>query len=440
MKAREAVFVSLQKYETGSKYLNIEADAAIRRNALQGADRALYTALLYGTVERRITLDYILSLLSDRPLEQIDPNIRRILRLSLYQLCYMDRIPAYAVLYDAGALTRRFARNDAVPFVNAVLRAYLRRKATLPFPKQTEDPIQYLSITYAYPAWLCDLFVRQYGLSRTEKILHGFSVPPTLTLFTNTQRLSREELLRRLMQDGIDAIPTTYSPYGVRLREHVPLSEISPLQQGLCFVQDEASQIAACALGALPGDTVLDACACPGVKSFATALCMQNRGTLIACDLHENKLALVQRGAQALGLDCIQTQQRDSGVPDTALLQAFDRVLCDVPCSGLGVLSKKPDIRDKDPTSIARLPNVQKRILDACAPYVKPGGTLLYATCTLNAAENEEQIQAFLQRNPLFQKDSFSIGTRLCNGYATLLPDEMPGLDGFYIAKLRRMQ
>ena len=141
MKAREAVFVSLQKYETGSKYLNIEADAAIRRNALQGADRALYTALLYGTVERRITLDYILSLLSDRPLEQIDPNIRRILRLSLYQLCYMDRIPAYAVLYDAGALTRRFARNDAVPFVNAVLRAYLRRKATLPFPKQTEDPI-----------------------------------------------------------------------------------------------------------------------------------------------------------------------------------------------------------------------------------------------------------------------------------------------------------
>ena len=289
MKAREAVFVSLQKYETGSKYLNIEADAAIRRNALQGADRALYTALLYGTVERRITLDYILSLLSDRPLEQIDPNIRRILRLSLYQLCYMDRIPAYAVLYDAGALTRRFARNDAVPFVNAVLRAYLRRKATLPFPKQTEDPIQYLSITYAYPAWLCDLFVRQYGLSRTEKILHGFSVPPTLTLFTNTQRLSREELLRRLMQDGIDAIPTTYSPYGVRLREHVPLSEISPLQQGLCFVQDEASQIAACALGALPGDTVLDACACPGGKSFATALCMQNRGTLIACDLHENK-------------------------------------------------------------------------------------------------------------------------------------------------------
>lgn len=440
MNTRQAAFVSLQKYENGGKYLNIEADTAIRRNALEGADRALYTNIVYGTVERRITLEYLLAQLCDRPLAKIDRNVAIILRMSLYQLRYLDRVPAYAVLQEAGELTRRFAAQSAVGFVNAVLREYERRGAEIAMPSPQADFVRYLSVTYSYPAWFCALLVRCYGKRRAEAILKAFEKNPPLTLFPNLLKTDRAGLLRALRAEGIACEETRYSPYGVRLSRHVPIDAITPLAQGLCFVQDEASQLAALALGAAPAQTILDSCACPGGKSFALALLCGDKAKIISCDLHENKLSLVRRGAEKLSIASVEAQARDSGAFYPPFENAFDRVLCDVPCSGLGVLSKKPDIREKKEEEIERLPAVQRRILENCARYVRPGGELVYSTCTVHPAENEEQIKAFLREHPEFSLQPFMLGQETVQGMQTLLPDRYAGMDGFFIAKLRKTE
>ena len=440
MNTRQAAFVSLQKYENGGKYLNIEADTAIRRNALEGADRALYTNIVYGTVERRITLEYLLAQLCDRPLAKIDRNVAIILRMSLYQLRYLDRVPAYAVLQEAGELTRRFAAQSAVGFVNAVLREYERRGAEIAMPSPQADFVRYLSVTYSYPAWFCALLVRCYGKRRAEAILKAFEKNPPLTLFPNLLKTDRAGLLRALRAEGIACEETRYSPYGVRLSRHVPIDAITPLAQGLCFVQDEASQLAALALGAAPAQTILDSCACPGGKSFALALLCGDKAKIISCDLHENKLSLVRRGAEKLSIASDEAQARDSGAFYPPFENAFDRVLCDVPCSGLGVLSKKPDIREKKEEEIERLPAVQRRILENCARYVRPGGELVYSTCTVHPAENEEQIKVFLREHPEFSLQPFMLGQETVQGMQTLLPDRYAGMDGFFIAKLRKTE
>ncbi len=440
MNTRQAAFVSLQKYENGGKYLNIEADTAIRRNALEGADRALYTNIVYGTVERRITLEYLLAQLCDRPLAKIDRNVAIILRMSLYQLRYLDRVPAYAVLQEAGELTRRFAAQSAVGFVNAVLREYERRGAEIAMPSPQADFERYLSVSYSYPAWFCALLVRCYGKRRAEAILKAFEKNPPLTLFPNLLKTDRAGLLRALRAEGIACEETRYSPYGVRLSRHVPIDAITPLAQGLCFVQDEASQLAALALGAAPAQTILDSCACPGGKSFALALLCGDKAKIISCDLHENKLSLVRRGAEKLGIASVEAQARDSGSFYPPFENAFDRVLCDVPCSGLGVLSKKPDIREKKEEEIERLPAVQRRILENCARYVRPGGELVYSTCTVHPAENEEQIKVFLREHPEFSLQPFMLGQETVQGMQTLLPDRYAGMDGFFIAKLRKTE
>ena len=440
MNVRQAAFVSLQKHENGGKYLNIEADSAIRRNGLAGADRALYTNLLYGTVERRITLDYLLENLCDRPLAKLDRNVAIILRMSLYQLRYLDRVPAYAVLQEAGELTRRFAAQSAVGFVNAVLREYERRGDKIELPQPQADFKRYLSVTYSYPAWFCAELMQSRGKARAESILRAFEKNPPLTLFPNLLKTDRDGLLLALRAEGIDCEQTRYSPYGVRLRGHVPIDAIGPLSRGLCFVQDEASQLAALALGAKPGERLLDSCACPGGKSFALALLCADKAGILSCDLHENKLSLIRRGAEKLGIRSVSAEQRDSGEFYPPYEGAFDRVLCDVPCSGLGVLSKKPDIREKKEEDIARLPAVQRKILENCARYVRPGGVLVYSTCTIHPAENEEQIEAFLKAHPQFMPEPFWIRQAEAAGMQTLLPDRYDGMDGFFIAKLKKRE
>ena len=292
MTAREAAFVSLQKYENNKKFANIEADTAIRRNGLEGADKALYTAIFYGTVERKITLDYIIGLLCGKTRE-IDANVRIILRLSLYQMRYLDRVPDYAIVNDAAELCKRFAAKSAVSFVNAVLHAYRREEKKLRFPDAKTDPVRYLSVTYAYPEWLCEIWSEMYGADKAEAIFRAFDENPPITLRVNTLKTTVDALLEAMKQKTIGGMPTSYVPGGIRLRGHCPIEEIPGFVEGNCFVQDEASQIAAYVLDAQPGEFVIDACSCPGGKSFSTALWMNNTGKILSCDLHKNKLKLV---------------------------------------------------------------------------------------------------------------------------------------------------
>ena len=442
MNARECAFVSLKRYANSQKYLNIEADATIRRAKLQDAERNLYTALFYGTVERQITLDYVIAqLCPNRPLENIDENVLLILRLSLYQLLYLDRVPAYAVLDQAACLTRRFAASAAVPFVNGVLRAATRMGKQISYPDRRQDFIGYLSVFYSVPRWLCEMWTDAYGKTKTERILSTMQTHAPVTLHCNTQKTTCDKVIATLKESGIDAHLVPFAPRAVQIGTDVSVQKLTGLQSGDYFVQDLSSQISMLLFDPHAGEKIMDACACPGGKSFAAAVQMQNQGVVDAFDLHENKLNLIRRTAEALGLSIITARTHNASVFDPELFEKYDRVLCDVPCSGLGVLAKKPEIRHKDPTSFARLPQIQSQILDNCSRYVKPGGLLQYSTCTLSVAENEEVVKRFLSAHDEFSPVPFSYGPVVgSEGMCTIFPDQFEQIrcDGFFVAQMRK--
>ena len=442
MTAREAAFISLKKFENRSIYTNIEADNTIKKYKLEGPDRALYTAVFYGVVEKQITLDYFLGQLSSRPVGHMDENVRIILRMGLYQLKYFDRVPAYAVLDSSARLARRFAANSSVAFVNAVLREYTRRPQSLTLPDAGSDPMNRmyrLSILSSIPLWLCNSLRQAYGEQKAEAIVHALTQPPKMTLRTNTLKTETPTLLSALSAHDISVSRSALCKDGIRLTHPIPISEIYGFHEGLWFVQDEASQVCAEVLEPEPGMSVLDACACPGGKSFALAMLMKDRGRIFSCDLHENKLSLVRTGAEKLGIHILETGQRDGAAFAPELESTFDRVLCDVPCSGYGVLAKKPEIRHKSPEDSERLPKIQYRILENCARYVKPGGILVYSTCTLNPYENEYNVRKFLlAESDSFEPVPFTVGgVQADGGMLTLFPDTF-GCDGFFIAKMRK--
>lgn len=412
----------LNKCAEAEQFSNIALDTAQKRTSLSAADRGLLTSLVYGCIEKRLTLDHLIATLADRPVEQIDPSTQNLLRLGLYQMAFLDRVPDHAAVNETVSLAPRRTKG----FVNAVLRAFSRGNKAIPLPDREREPLAYLSVKYSFSLPLCRLFVELYGLARAESLLSAFDRQVPLTLRVNTQNVSREELLARLTAQGLDARPTSESESGILLSS-VPVTELSGFAQGDFFVQDEASQLCVEALDARPGMRVLDACACPGSKSFGAAIGMQNEGEILACDLHANKLSLVESGARRLGISIIKTVARDARENEPSWEGRFDRVLCDVPCSGFGVFSKKPELRYKDLEGCRALPDIQLSILENCARFLSEDGILVYSTCTLCPAENGENVARFLSRNPDFE----------CLRERTLYPD-LDGTDGFFFAVLRR--
>lgn len=434
MNVRQTALATLTRCDRDGSYSNLALDAAIKAGDFSPVDRALLTALVYGVIERRITLDFILNSLSDRSPEQIDPQVRNILRLGLYQLRYMDRIPAHAAIHESVSLASR----KSAGFVNALLRTYQRRMAAgeIVLPTREDGLIPYLSVEYSFPEALCTRFVDIFGAERAERVLKAFSVHPPLTVRVNTLKNDREALLAHLGVQGADAIPSPLSPDGIQLDSAAHLRD--GLEDGHFFVQDVASQLCVRTLDAQPGETIIDACCCPGSKSFGAAISMENRGRVICFDLHKNKLSLVESGAERLGISILETHARDSRTFDPSLLGIADRVLCDVPCSGFGVIAKKPEIRYKDPADSRALPDIQLAILENNSRYVRDGGILVYSTCTLLPEENEENVTRFLASHPEFVPEPFSHNNiQATNGMLTMTPDEH-GTDGFFIAKMRK--
>lgn len=416
MNVREAAYLSLIRIEKAGKYTNIETDAAIKKYSLEDVDRALFTTLVYGVTERMITLDYIISVFSSRKKEKISREVLTILRMGLYQLYFLDRIPEHAAVNESVELSKKFARG-AHGFVNAVLRAAIRGKKTLTYPD--------IATEYGIPEWIYNSFSRDYSTDTANKIISSLYDPVFLTLRCNTLKCSEETLMKDI---EVESKRTKYAPHGVRLTENMPITDFAPLEDGYCFVQDEASQLAAEAVGAKRGMTVIDACACPGGKSFSMALDMENTGRIISCDLHANKLSLIENGAKKLGITIIETREQNSGEFVPTLEESADRVLCDVPCSGLGIMRKKPDIRFKTENDISYLPEIQYKILENCSRYLKPGGILVYSTCTLRKNENEDVTDAFIHKH----QDEYEYDGE--NSKMTFFPFE--GRDGFYISKI----
>ena len=425
--ARRVALETLIKCGSSGQYSNIALDNALKKSELSDSDKALASILFYGVIERRITLDYYLSKLSSRPVNEIDERTKETLRLGLYQLIYLDRVPDHAAINETVGLCTSKTKG----FVNAILRSYTREGKGISLPDVSEGEARYLSIKYSVGEKLAERFIKIFGIERCESIFSSLYDTAGTTLRVNTLKISRDELCEKL-----GGVKTRYSGTGVRTSGKV--ASLYGFDEGLFFVQDEASQICTAALGAKEGECVIDTCSCPGSKSFGAAIDMKNEGKVYSFDLHANKLSLVLSSAKRLGIDIIETEERDGRKPREELLGKADRVLCDVPCSGFGVLGKKPELRYKDPAASAALPDIQLAILKASALYVKAGGVLVYSTCTLLPEENEKNIERFLASHKEFELCPFSVGELNCReGMVTLLPDEHR-TDGFFVAKMVR--
>ncbi len=418
----------LTRCESGG-YSNIALDTVIKRNDLSSADRGLMTALIYGVIERKITLDYIIASLSSIPNSKIERDTRNILRMGLYQLIYMKKIPAHAALNETVSLANKRSKG----FVNAILRSYLRDGNQIIFPEKINE-VKYLSVTYSVGESLVEALLEAYSFLECQNILNAFSQLAPITLRVNNLKSTREDILSEL--EGSQK--TDFSPDGVIL-ENAAVSELECLKDGRVTVQDEASQICVRALGAEKGDTVFDVCACPGSKSFGAAMTMENEGEILAFDIHENKLSLVKKGAERLGISIISTRAHDARKPIEELLGKADKIICDVPCSGFGVIGKKPEIRYKDVKESASLPKIQYDILENVQNYLKVGGTLVYSTCTILPDENENNVNKFLENHKNFKLVPFTVGElEVDSGMITLLPHRHH-TDGFFIAKLEKV-
>ena len=434
--ARGIAFKILLDAAKRSTYSNIALDRELSRAELSDADKALCSVIVLGVTERALTLDAIIESLASRP-SDIDADARVLLRMGIYQIEYLDRIPDHAAVNETVSLAPRRIKG----FVNAILRAFLRAKESAGieslFPSQKIDPLGYLSMKYSFPRDVCLEFCDIYGFERAEKIFEIFNRAPAMTLRINTLKISREDYARLLDSQGI-AYKLSNRLDDAILLESVSYASLPGACEGYFFIQDEASQFCVEALEATEGELVIDTCSCPGSKSFGTAIRMKNAGEIYSFDLHKSKLSLIEKGAERLGIDIIKVAERDGRCPDESLFGRADRVLCDVPCSGLGVIAKKPEIRYKSIEEFSRLPEIQYAILSASANYVRVGGYLVYSTCTVLPRENEENVERFLAQHHDFEAVDFNVGgKRSERGMLSLSPD-IDMTDGFFVAKMKR--
>lgn len=440
MSARFAAVKAIMQIQNRGGYSNIVLDELLSKGQLSGPDKALATRLVYGVVERRLTLEYCLSRCSSMPMKKMHPVVAASLLVAAYQLLYMDNIPPSAAVNEAVKLVKSMKQGHAAGFVNGVLRGLLRQKDQLLADLPAGD--EGLSILYSCPVELIRFWRRAYGEEILQSLLAHLNDQPPAILRVNTLLATDQELIAAFAGLGVTLTPVESLPHYLTAgNQRVTELKLEKQVKSWYYYQDTASGFCCQALQARPGQRVLDVCAAPGGKSFTIAQHMDNRGDIVAADIHPAKCDLMEQRARQYGIRIIRTLCRDATEPlPTAMEQAFDRVLCDVPCSGLGVIRRKPEIRYKDLASFAGLPELQYRILEQSAKAVKPGGMLQYSTCTLHPAENREVVERFLAAHPRFAPRPLEIGLdRFANPlsepdwYRTLFP-HIHGTDGFFIA------
>ena len=433
MNVRQIALRLLCEYEAGEKYINLSLSSHAA-DKLSREDRAALTALLYTTVEHKITYDYYICAISKRSDADIDLRTKNILRLGLCQIIDMEKIPDFAAVNETVKLAEGKGERA---FVNGVLRAAVRMKDSLPMPSREKNLKRYLSVKYSFPLATVKHFLSFLSESETEALLDYYNTVKYTDITVNTVKISVDEYIKMLSAEGIAVEKNNAAPTSLRINKSVNPEILPGFSEGLFFVQDRASAISSAVLSPVENECVADVCAAPGGKSFAAAIRMNGRGRVYSFDLHESKLSLINSGAKRLGLSIIEAKVLDATAPDESLFGKMDKVICDAPCSGLGVLAKKPDIRYKDIESLVLAP-LQLEILSASAKYLKDGGELVYSTCTLNREENEGVISTFLLENENFELVPYTLGEiNAEDGMLTLLP-HVHKTDGFFIAKLRK--
>ena len=438
MGARETALNALIACRKDGAWSNGVMKEYISRDRLDGRDAALATRLCYGVVQNRMKLDFYLKQLLTGKLRDLHPVVRDILHLGLYQLREMDKIPESAAVNESVALAKKYCpkQKNAPGLVNAVLRNALRSRDSLKEPTSLEEK-------YSHPANLLALLKSYVGQERLEKMLIANNAAPQTVVQVNTCKTTGEDLIRRLEGEGVTAQPHGWMPECLVLGNTGALEQLPAFREGLFYVQDPAARLSVmCAQLPEADIKVVDCCAAPGGKSFAAAVAMKGRGEIFASDLYEHKVALIRKGAERLGFDNIQVSCRDASEEVPQWEEKMDAVIVDVPCSGYGIIRKKPDIRYKDPDTMKDLPALQLQILKAQAKMVKPGGVLIYSTCTLVRRENEGVVEKFLKSAPDFYLEPLELPPVFPKnecGMLALVPGEYD-TDGFFIARLRRVR
>ena len=434
--ARKAALAALEKCRRQGAWSDAVLGSVMDAEKLGGRDRALAAALCYGVLQNRILLDAYLAAASNVALAKVEPKVLDILRVSACQILLMDRIPASAAVSEGVELAKALGFARAAGYVNAVLRRLAGGGIEL---KLSGSDAEKRSVEYSHPVWLVELLERELGAAEAEDYLRLDNLPAPITLQVNTLKTDADALIAALADEGVSAEKHPWLPDCLTVRSVGSLPARSAFRSGLFYVQDAAARAAVLAAQPRTGDRILDCCAAPGGKSFAAAILCGGKAEITACDLHENKLKRLRESAARLGIDRITTLACDARQFNPTWERSFDLVIADVPCSGLGVIRKKPDIRYKDPATFEKLPDLQCAILRSVSRYVAPGGTLLYSTCTIRPEENEAVVRAFRTADPSFSPVDFQIsdGTRSADGMLQLWP-QRNGTDGFFIAKLRR--
>ena len=434
MTAREVALRALVACEQQGAWSDGFLKKTLRSAGLDSRDAALATRLCFGVLQNQLLLNDYLSRLSTVKLEKMEPAIRNILQLGAYQVLFLDRVPDHAAVSEAVDMARKSSRNPrSAGLVNGVLRSLIRQKDSLEPPK---DP----AIRYSHPQWLYQAFCQRLGREEAAALMATNNGEPPTCAQVNTTKATVEEVTDSLQAEGVEVQPHPWLPDCLLLSHTGSLEELTAFQEGLFYIQDAAAKLAVLAADPRRDMAVLDACAAPGGKSFAAAVAMGDRGEVVSCDIHPHKEKLIQAGAARLGLTCIRTEVLDGKSCKEEFLDSFDLVIADVPCSGLGIIRKKPDIRYKAPKPLENLPQVQAAILDNVARYVRPGGVLLYATCTLLERENEGVVREFLDRCKDFTPERFQLPGGFEDaetGMVTCWPHRHD-TDGFFFAKLRR--
>ena len=435
--ARKTAVKILKEVFDKKAYSNIVLNRELNDSDLNDKDKALVTEIVYGTIKYKYTIDNILSYYIRSGLESLEGYILNVLRISIYQIKYLDKIPEFAVVNEAVELAKNKSPKGA-KLVNGVLRSYLRTKDADYYNKNNK--LEELCFKYSFPRWMVNLFIDSYSDEQVEKILNGLNSVPSVTVRVNNLKTDYEEAWNKLEESGYDIEEGKVCPEAIQIKKGRSIENNPLFKDGLIAVQDESAMMIAPSMDLEENMVVLDLCSAPGGKACHAAEIMNNTGKVLAFDIHENKLSLIKENAERLGIKNIQCGVLDAAIYSQAYMDKGDRVLIDVPCSGLGIIRKKPEIKwTKDKDSIKSLVQIQREIMLSAARYVKKDGKLIYSTCTLSKEENEENIKWFIKKCPEFKIEPLYYG-KIDNiiyhkeGYITILPDK--NMDGFFVAKM----
>lgn len=421
---RKAAFLTLVDVETKKSYSNLALNHQIV--VTKPNHEGFVRELVYGVLEHKLTLDYYIDLLANNGVGSLKTNELTILRMGIYQIGYMNSVPEYAAVNESVLLAKRYCRGKD-GLINGILRAYLGKRMQLKLPDRSEDEVRYLSVKYSYAPWIVELWLKHYSSDFVEQLLAAGNETPPMTVRLNWLRIMKKDLISKLEESGFEVTEGDICSNALHVKGS-RLLETEAYRMGLFTPQDESSMLVAEKLDPQHGDVVMDMCAAPGGKTMAIAERMNNTGKIIASDIYRRKLDLIDREAKRLGVTNVETRSWDATREESSMFQKADRVLVDAPCTGLGVVRRKPEIKYKEHTDeMDLLPKKQLAILTASASYVKPGGTLVYSTCTINPNENEKVTDAFVKRNPSFKKVE-----------RTLLLPNVNGTDGFFICVMKK--